>query len=186
MRLWTIQHKSVWDALLDDHVFFASKNRIDAKDFEVPYQWMEKMAAKLIKDWKVTSRPIWTWTTKPDLRNYRFIKVPRSPKEQEFVLIELEVPEDKVLLSDFDMWHLPLNNSPITYTEKQWDRVKGNLSQKEMEKTWERCLIRTDKYFDKFDPKWVGEKSSKVQGIINCLKIEQIIGVKSFKVINKA
>lgn len=33
--------------------------------------------------------------------------------EEQSVMLELNVPDDTVLLSDFMLWHLPLNNGAI-------------------------------------------------------------------------
>ena len=53
-------------------------------------------------------------------------KPPRSPKdvsERVSAYMEIVIPEDEVLLSDFDDWHLPLNRGPVRNWRKIWDKI---------------------------------------------------------------
>ena len=65
--------------------------------------------------------PIWAWHTvdwkhqKPDLAKTEFRKKGNQ------VCIELEMPEDKVLLSDEEMWHFVLNDYFIGDSENEED-----------------------------------------------------------------
>lgn len=57
--------------------------------------------------------PIWFWfSPKPDLRHRAHL-----PRGEQAVRLELELPRETVLLSDFDTWHCVLNlgtNCPLS------------------------------------------------------------------------
>ena len=37
--------------------------------------------------------------------------------------MEIDIPENQVVLSDFDAWHFPLNNRLISYSDEEDDRL---------------------------------------------------------------
>lgn len=68
---------------------------------------------------------------------------------EDMVCLELELPDNKVLLSDEELWHCPLNNAPIILEEDDevWDRrynwyqsLEQTTKQSEIEKTWAYCF----------------------------------------------
>lgn len=63
------------------------------------------------------------------------------------VILELEIPDSEVLLSDYDDWHFVLNNwELITEEEFEADEDK-EYSQEEIEATWPRVFsIETKRY----------------------------------------
>ena len=61
--------------------------------------------------------------------------------------MELEIPDEDVLLSDFDSWNLILNNSLISDTEEEdlkqeafYDSLPVTLKQEYKYKNWERIF----------------------------------------------
>lgn len=81
---------------------------------------------------------------KPDLRSERWTNGSAGDK---FVCIEIEVPDEQVLLSDFDSWELVLLDALISETEAEdheLDRFYQKLSsekQREMKyRNWERVF----------------------------------------------
>lgn len=72
--------------------------------------------------------PVWAWHTqcskrhKPDLRSERWAN---GYDGEKFVCLEIEVPDEQVLLSDFDLWSLILLDSIITETEEEDHKLTG-------------------------------------------------------------
>ena len=121
LTLWTIQHPDVWKQIcmegryvLGDPYFLDENEYCNIPEFVKSYDWMiKKMEEKLGKRPTNCTLPIWAWYRhrdeyypKPDLRTI----VWQYPKNCKRVIIELEIPRNKVLLSDFESWHHVLNN----------------------------------------------------------------------------
>lgn len=134
MRIWTIQPESAWNQLQQTGLLETDTAKLiadygDLWDWTIePYEWLaEQMSRRILPRPRVDAYPLWGWyqfcgvkRMKPDLRCAGF--VPRGRRE---VRIEVELPDDAVLLSDFDLWHLPLNCHYLARSLKEddrWDR----------------------------------------------------------------
>lgn len=107
--------------------------------FENAYNWMICKMQSKIKDSPKNIMPIWAWKCfegkKPDLRRIGF-----ANRGNRMLRITLNIPNDEVLLSDFDLWHYVLNASYIPeYEEDSYD----NISYAGMVKSWDRILDET-------------------------------------------
>jgi hypothetical protein len=58
-------------------------------------------------------------------------------------LITLDIPEDRLLLTDFDLWHYVLNQWPITE-----DDDLDDLSYEDMAATWTKSILPLDTMHD--------------------------------------
>ena len=94
--------------------------------------------------------PVWAWYMqngrhkKPDLRSERW---GYGPGDEDYCCIELEIAPQRVLLSDFDVWHGVLNNGLISDTEEEdvaLEAFHESLADAEKaaykEKNWERVF----------------------------------------------
>ena len=111
MRLWTMQPVEVYNILRQDGVFTCDPTKVPEPSFIDRYGWLvKKLSEKDSKPCNV-DYPVWAWyrfngkEKKPDLRHSCY-----GSRGEKMVCLELEVPDEKVLLSDFDLWHFPLNN----------------------------------------------------------------------------
>jgi hypothetical protein len=183
MRLWTIQHIDVWNKLQKKGLYKTDKRFICFEDFKEAYEWMVDEAKRINPEWK-ESRPVWFWTKKPDLRTYRFVRIPGKPKTIPHVLIEIEVDPKELLITDFDMWHQVLNSSYVPKNSKDYDRFYNKLPrkyhyvshkllpekfQKEMLKSWSR-IVKSEK----------ASKKVSCQAIKEDLKMSEVKKVKFF------
>ena len=103
------------------------------------------------------SYPIWAWAkwtdndgighSKPDLRYMAF----RSEKNiSGNAMIELSINRHNALLSDFDLWHLPLNGIAI---DDDYDVDGTDATKSDIISTWDSCLVPSDMPFDNM-PSW--------------------------------
>lgn len=118
MRLWSIQPIEVWNELQTKGYYRCEPSKAcfiydEKSNFRDQYIWLVKQMKQCIGDPpQGVYYPVWAWyifdskNKKPDLRQCGY----REPGEQS-VCIEFEIPKEKVLLSDFDGWHLVLGNS---------------------------------------------------------------------------
>lgn len=186
MRLWTMQTLPAYRSLIDNGYFICDEKYAD-RDFTSAYKWlMGQMDKKGIYHPINCKTPIWAWyryngkNKKPDLRNSGFgIRGTKS------VCIELEIPENDVLLSDYTDWHRVLNNgyNDNSNNEQEWEKetswyesLSGKNKQLVKIKSWEKIFdIPTVPY--KNDWRSYGYW---VQATFWVIRIEDIVKVQTF------
>lgn len=117
MILWTIQSKKAYESLCENGVLIASKNHaIFEPAFESAYKWLaDQMKIRIGVPPEGVIYPIWAWyqwegkRKRPDMRSHNVTDTPGET----IVLLTIDVPEDEVLLSDFDLWHFVLMGACI-------------------------------------------------------------------------
>ena len=131
MRLWTVQTDEVYKQLLKNGSIKAEISKSDCleggncKEFVDAYKWMiEQMEKKGYTRLDGCETPWWAW--------YRLNGENKITSEIEnlctpgkkFKLIELEVPDKYVLLSDYDAWHYVLNKwwYDDSTCEEEWEK----------------------------------------------------------------
>lgn len=151
MRLWTLQLWGAWEVFQQQGVLRADGRRA-WRSLRPHYRWMMDQMAKRIPGY--TGRfPIWAWyDPKPDLRATHYFS-----GGQRAVRIEFVVPDERVLLSDFGAWHIPLNWGYFddARTEEEldgrsdwWEERSGGARwealspelRAEMQQSWERVF----------------------------------------------
>lgn len=126
MKLWTIQTTEFYDTLQKNGVVYCDRESWFCQEYRDMYDWMANEMRKHIgiPPQKKVRYPIWAWY------QYTSRKKPRPPissnmldsDQKEGVMLEIEIPDDKVLLSDFGLWHVPLNGHPISDDKKLMKR----------------------------------------------------------------
>lgn len=162
MKVYTIQTVAFYEALMQNGVVYCNRESWFSGIYQLQYDWMAEQMRKRVGEppRPEIKYPIWVW--------YQYISKKRpvptmsskdiEKQETEAVMLELEVPDKEVLLSDFSIWHLPLNNGAITYKhvdrqlekelEEYKNKHKGYLRvedyspglQKKILKSWERVF----------------------------------------------
>ena len=159
MIVWTIQPYKVYQKIMDEGIFFCnpelSINLKDDHDFSRAYHWMiQQMIKQIGPSNKKDTYPIWAWYRSRDYQHRRpdFRWVKDYPDE---VCIELEIPEKKVLLSDFQGWHFVLNDwyysdaksdEEWDCKEKWFDNLTVNQQQRVKEESWQRIFDITPRH----------------------------------------
>ena len=130
MLLWTAQTIEAYNTLIHSGAYRCDESKIiDFEWWKPAYDWIAQMMKEQIGDPpKGVKYPVWLWyrwkgkNKKPDLRAHRSF----GEKGTKLMLIEVEIPDNKVVLSDFDNWHSVLNGT-YSYTqttnEKEFDEV---------------------------------------------------------------
>ena len=127
---------------------------------------------------------VWAWfqwtekRKKPDLRNERW---GNGWKGERFVLMEIEIPDKDVLLSDFDAWSIILVTGLLSNTEEE-DRLLeskysslSEIEQKKMKsQNWEGVFD-----ISKVNNEWM-RKGESIQATFWELRKEQVKKVKMF------
>ena len=193
MRLWTIQGIEIYMQLQRDGVAYCTKPVWAADEkFLKAYRWMADEMEKRIggPPIKEIKYPMWAWY---QYNSAKSKKPPRSYLDiQEGIsaYMEIEIPDDEVLLSDFMNWHNVLNQYPLTNwkriskkTDLQEKEASRSLSfddypveiQKEIEKSWEAIfdLDRRDKEVGR-----THKRNRSIQATFWMLEPENIISVE--------
>jgi hypothetical protein len=121
VRLYSVQPRFVYDQLAAGKVY-RPEPRLEAEHWlndedgqtAMAYDWLcQQMVSRGIKRPDAERYPVWAWfwwsgpkRAKPDLRTS---SLKSWAKESRHVLFSLDVPDDSVLLHDYDAWHWCLN-----------------------------------------------------------------------------
>jgi hypothetical protein len=131
---WTVQSLEKWIKIKELGFLEGDRDNIMDEYYAEYYHWMMKQMSKRLKNYK-GEYPIWLWTKRPDLRQRGHIGIGKKG-----VLLKVEIDEKDVLLSDFMVWHVVLNNGVIFLSddeERLYDEGKSDLIK---EKSWERVF----------------------------------------------
>ena len=184
MTLWTIQPIGVYENLIETGRYICDINKSGMSDLRCAYDWLvEQMISKIGAPPEGVKYPVWAWYKdgekyKPDLRQARFAY---GKKGEKFACIEIEIPDDMVVLSDFDDWHMILNDDLISFTEVECDQLQEEydlLSESDKLKmkydNWQRVFN-----VDFLENEWT-RRGEYIQATFWELRKDQIKGVRFF------
>lgn len=187
MILWTIQPIEVYELIQKQGYYICDEKKselISNFDFDKPYDWLVKEMKKKIGNPPLNVKyPVWAWHTWNKKRHKPDLRVSHATRGTKLVCLEIEIPDEDVVLSDFDNWHCVLNDwyLPQVTSEEEFDKafeIFEKLSKEEQEtikkKSWE--LIFDIEYSDK---PWQ-ENGSYIQATFWKLSITQIKKVQFF------
>jgi len=173
-----------------------STNALVSQDWPDAYRWMARqMEARLVPRQVSDQMPVWAWyqwdgirRPRPDLRARGHL-----PTNTAGVRLELEVSSERVLLSDFDLWHYALNYWYLPSSVGEGRAFDAELKRQALcyyrmkplpdrrahnaiERSWERM----------FDLGWTnraltakkGEK--RIQGVLWELRLDDVRQVRKF------
>ncbi|ATF14877.1 DUF3841 domain-containing protein [Brevibacillus sp. HB1.4B] len=164
---WTLQNQEVWE-LARERGFLQGdrKHAMFPKEYEWMIHQMKKRVAKYRGEY-----PIWLWVDKPDLRRTGYFE-----SGVQFVRIKVELDEQDVLLSDYDEWHMVLNNDFLANSEQEYEEYhqgKGTISKEE---SWERIFA----WNRKRDSSWDAYEDRELQGTTGKIDIANVKSVEYF------
>lgn len=133
-RYWSIQDKRAWETALQKGYLQGNPDFICFDHFVDSYEWMKGQMQERLPDYQ-GEQPIWLWTKKPDMR-----KSAHAESGSEVVRLTIELPSEWVLLSDFDGWHMVLNDTFFAFNKDEFDAFyRGELSMTK-EESWKRIF----------------------------------------------
>lgn len=193
MRIWTIQSQAAWDYLKRNDVLRARREHQD-KNCPNAYRWIEDQLIKRVgPPPDANAVPLWGWyrwlgedKCRPDLRSVRHRW---GEAGGQFCLIECEFPDSSVLLSDYDAWHLPLNDMYVgtddedaiyaeklaRYREAPDEELRAHLYE-EFYGSWERILDLELLG----EPDWHSMGNKSIQACFWEIRMEQVISTRPF------
>ena len=95
----------------------------------------------------------------------------------EGVYLTIQIPDNKVLISDFDAWHCVLNNWFCSLTEEEYNLSELGKNPLPKEKSWERIF-----HIHLFPKSELWNNAPQIlQGTTGKIYLNQIIHVQHFK-----
>lgn len=118
IKLWTIQKKEVMDEI-NNKGYYAPlvKNTMAyryGKEFKEAYDFMSENLLKKDKNKRRNKYPIWAFLHRESPANF-------GVDRDGFIEMELEISEDRLLLSDFSKYHCILNNSYCPINDDEYE-----------------------------------------------------------------
>lgn len=147
------------------------------EDMATHYEWMYEQYQKRVGS-QIKSL-IWVWENIPnfyfeyDEEDDKYWQTGQLQQDRVRVLLTLDVPEERVLWSDYQSWHCPLNNFGILSNEEFEEEEKGKVF--DMMYGWERV----------FDFEWLnknGWDDVLKQGVVDKFDISDIKDVQYYDV----
>lgn len=190
MRLWTIQPKKLYEKLKTEKVLHCDpvlSELVTECGFGPAYDWLaEQMKIRVGQPPEGVTYPFWAWHTiewqhrKPDLRRTEF----RAYKGDQ-VCLELEIPDNMVLLSNEDLWHIVLNDGYYgdCVNEQEMEKEDAWFDSLTLEeqtaikmKSWEKIFNVSPPYESAWEC-----RGKYVQATFWEMKLDQVVAIRNFK-----
>lgn len=151
VRVYTFQDTAAWDAARA-RGYLTGDAAFHDPDYAVAYAWMRGQMQARIPGFS-GDPPVWAYLTRPNMRQRDYDPGPT-------VLVVADVPRRRMLVSDYDRWHQPLDICYLTDTEAEMEALEESGLQTylaareatpEMMASWEAV-------FDLDDSGWSAEK----------------------------
>lgn len=154
MRLWSMQPKEVYDIIMNTGEFFCNNEKCEnLPDFKEAYDWLvNQMDKRGIFHPEGITYPVWAWHSYDWKNEKPPIAEIFNGMHGEHVLMEIELDDSDVLLSDYNDWHSVLNKwyNDNSTNKEEWEAEQeyfDNLPAKEKNKimleSWERIFDMT-------------------------------------------
>lgn len=141
MKLWTVQPYCIYELIQKEGIYrcnLKKSEHIELDGFVDAYEWISnQMKKKIGNPPNEVEYPVWAWylyegkNKRPDMR-LSGLKV-----TEKSVLLEIEVPDNEVLLTNFDGWHFILNDDYFI-----------NYYNVTSDEEWEREMDKEDAFYD--------------------------------------
>lgn len=175
MILWTIHNQAAYSAFKKNKILKGDWRRAEDKSFLPAYKWM----ANQMVNRGIMEKPesfLWAWHTYWDEKrrrpDFRCESLKGQLKYHKVMYrITVDVPDDKVLLSDYELWHNVLSGFHTCLNEKEWNRIyperlvlerakggiyHGTSTKEKIEKSWEQIFDLDIKFNGTADTEWIG------------------------------
>ena len=184
MKLWSIQPIDIYEIIQRDGVYITDETKIDMPSFLEPYHWMSEQLQKKTPRPEGVTIPVWGWyqfmgkRKKPDLRYACY-----GARGTKCVCMELDIPDEEVLLSDFEAWLWVLNDWWLSNSNNEeednrleawYEKQPADVQKKLKIDSWQSIFNLT--YMDNG---W-RRQGYEIQGVFWMLKKEYIKKVQFF------
>lgn len=208
MILWTIQDIAAWYRIQatgsystpSEKVLFPASEDNNLHHANYAYRWMAKqMAERLGPPPRNVIYPIWAWYKQPNRHDGKpDMRASYYKKGRKCVRIKLDIPDWKVLLSDFDAWYCALSYCYYSLDEKDhnafeswhrglgidysdisdWSRTSPELGlvRDKVEESWQR-ILGVSQQSENWGLPWA---KRTIQATFWTIDLENVVSVEHF------
>ena len=180
--LWTIQTEEAFNEFKNIGVLRANEDFLFCgDDLRFAYDWLSNQMLNRIGTPPENVRyPVWAWYQWEGKRKRMDQRLSGYAKRgTPLVQITFEADPTSFLLSDFDMWHIVLENQYVARSEAEWDKFyedKPHPAQTDVEPSWERIFD-----FSSHTQGWDCEPDKKsIQATLWQIEISQVKKIEHF------
>ena len=190
MRFWTSQKIGFYEDLMNNGIAYCNQLGYFAIENDFAYQWMAEQMRLRIGDPPLPqiTLPVWAWYQYSSRKKN---KPPLSPIDKGHdgreMMMEIEVPDNEVLLSDFMLWHHPLNGWDILTNKKLKKKVEEHFFTNFNEKPKEIQELIKDSWIRIFDLKTRDREyasqaiwNRSIQATLWCVRKEHLISAVEY------
>ena len=141
----------VYQQIQQQGVYHCDINRSVLDFCREQFDWLaDEMRVRIGNSPEGATHPIWAWymwegiRKKPDLRRARW---GNGWKGDQFACMEIDIPEDRLVLTDFDSWSIILLNGLISDTEEEdirqeqeYESLSENEKKEYRDQNWRRVF----------------------------------------------
>lgn len=149
MRVWTIQKPTAYAEIIKNGIYYTDPKYIP-QDRLAAYTWFAQQLETVSSKPAGIAFPIWAWYKKDNAQKKPDFRVAGYAEPgTELVCMELEIPNDQVLLSDHDDWIYVLNGWFIpSDREADWEIENEMLESLSEDKRKKAIEVSWEKIFD--------------------------------------
>jgi hypothetical protein len=172
IHLYSVQRTKHWYDAKRLGYLSAGDGSGGEQDWRAAYRWMVgQMRARLPAF--SGDHPVWAFLYRP------YIYDPEGPIDREYVLLEFEIPRERVLLSDFSAWHWVMSQSFLSMSDEEFDATDPRGSTPPDATTVERSWHRI------FEPdtitEWVRGDDRRLQACVDRVYLHEVRSVRAFR-----
>ena len=203
MKVQSIITKEEYNELMEKGILYTDTEKIFSNNNSIisdkyykimsAYHWMSAKLAEKTCCYEYIY-PRWVWRKYDGIKGWRTLKQVKESIEVagEYVVLNLNIPEDRLLLSQFDEWHYVLNGWYLAVDDDDYEKheewkeknnlpwdvfsVPKNLEKKQCTKTARKKIIKSWERIFKFSL----DEEDYIQGVCWFLKKEDVKSVYSF------
>jgi len=184
VRIYSIQDVHAWEAAKARGYWTGSKEYIEDEldrehdcSYLFQYDWMRGKMAERILGYS-GDYPMWGYLKRPNLRQVPYVS-------DDTLFLIADVPRGRMLISDYDFWHMCLFKDYCTWTEEEEQRLealglagKGTPLTPEKIETWDRILDLRERT----DPevvRWRRQPDS-LQACVDRIYLDEVVVARPF------
>lgn len=142
VRVWSVQTRDVLDSLAAGRVWRPDVRHVCAA-WRPAYRWMaHQLAARVGAPADGAQAPVWVWCQwrganrrRPDLRSRGHL-----PSGTAGVRLELDIEPERLLCSDFELWHYVLNGWHLPASRAEERAFDARPDPRRREASWQRVF----------------------------------------------